>query len=84
MTPEEILKTWKHNAPKGATHFLIIEGRDDIGWFVGKDFYMACRGRGVVNFRYDKGGVDYLRQSGELKGRKQTFIPLKPISLENK
>lgn len=83
MTPEEIFKKWKHTAPKGATHFLIIGGRDDIGWFVGKDFYMACKERGVIDFRYDRGGVAYLKESGNLKGRKQRFIPL-TVSLENK
>ena len=84
MTPEEILNKWKHEAPKGATHFLVIETSDNIGWFVGKDFYMAVREHAILDYRYEGVGLDYLKGEGESKGRKQRFIPLKPVSLENK
>ena len=80
MTGEEILKKWKHKAPKGATHCLIIPARDNLCWFVGKNFNQACRPDGVVDFVYDS-GLSYLREMS--KERDQKLLPLY-MNLENK
>lgn len=80
MTGEEVFNKWKHKAPKGATHGLIIPEREGICWFVGKDFHQACREFGLFEFVY-RDGLDAMRKkSGE---RNQKLIPIN-ISLENK
>lgn len=83
MNAEEIFKKWKGEAPRGATHCLIIPARSNEGicWFVGKDFYVAVREHGVTDHRYSK-GLDAIKE--ESKSRIQLLIPLKPLVLENK